>query len=230
MPGLARLAFQPASLAGLKIDMDPTLGVTSAAGAVSAWANQGYQSNSANQATAGLKPLLVASVLNGWPGIRFDGVDDSLQYVTAISDILATIFFVVTGAAVITTTTNASFFALDKLALLLNEPNNAAGWGCYANVNVASGVVLDNAGHVLSNVSRASNDQDLVTDGVLVNRTNGVSYPTRAGSAIGANVGGGLPTALTVHRILMYDRALAVNDRKAVEQYLSKRYGVAVAA
>ncbi|HEY7541605.1 MAG TPA: hypothetical protein VIF11_15780 [Methylomirabilota bacterium] len=225
MLGLAR-AFEPKFLSGLKIDMDPCFGVT-AAPAVSAWQSQGYSTNTASQGTGSQQPAFNAHAQNNLPGVSFDGVDDSLQYATPISDVVATIFTVVTQNT--STFGNASWFALDHLAVLFCDNLASSGWGCYSNVNVPSGVPLTSSPHVLSYVERAVNDHDLVTDGVLVHTSAGVSNPTRSGSALGSNVGGGLPCAAMSLRQLLYDRALSVNERKAVEQYLSARYAIAVA-
>jgi len=227
--GLAK-GFRPNLLSGLKLDFDSSLGITTVSGAVSAWANQGYASNNLSMGTAGLRPLYTANLLNGLPGVQFDGVDDRMDFASLVSDTTATIFLVVSGATPNNNGVNACLVTLDKLVVVMNDPNTADGWGAFVNTNVTSGVVLNAAGHVLSNVSRAFNDQDLVTDGVLVHKTNGTSFPARGGSAIGNYVTGGQPTFVTFHRFMLYDRALSVNERKAVEQYLGHRYAISVAA
>ncbi len=81
-------AFIPSDVAGMTLWLDSNVGITKDGGnLVSQWADQSGNANHATQATGSLKPLWVTSVLNGYPAIRFDGVDNvmdipSLNYTT----------------------------------------------------------------------------------------------------------------------------------------------------
>jgi hypothetical protein len=72
--------------ASLVLDLNSDVGVSSTAGAVSAWADSSGHSPSAiaAQATGSLQPTVVASVLDGHSAIRFDGSDDCLDAASGI--------------------------------------------------------------------------------------------------------------------------------------------------
>lgn len=70
----------PSAITGLQAWYKSDTGVTeSPAGVVSAWADQSGNGYTLSQATAGMRPTIVAGQLNGYPAVRFDGVDDGLQ-------------------------------------------------------------------------------------------------------------------------------------------------------
>ncbi len=56
-----------------------TQGVTSVATVVSQWSDISGNANHLVQATAGIRPLVLPGLINGFPAIRFDGVDDFLK-------------------------------------------------------------------------------------------------------------------------------------------------------
>jgi hypothetical protein len=77
--------------ASLVYDLNSDVGVTSAAGLVSAWADSSGHSPSGGvtQATSGQQPLVIANALDGHAAIRFDGVDDCLDNASGIVGIPA---------------------------------------------------------------------------------------------------------------------------------------------
>jgi len=77
--------WSPLMLSGLVLWLDSNLGITTDTTAgtttVATWANQAPTTGSgydAAQATKANQPLYVAGVLNGFPGVQFDGSNDTL--------------------------------------------------------------------------------------------------------------------------------------------------------
>lgn len=66
---------------GVLQSVQSDIGITQAGGIVSAWADQSGNGKDYSQAVAGLRPTLTAGV-NGFPGLLFDGVDDTLDCAT----------------------------------------------------------------------------------------------------------------------------------------------------
>lgn len=75
--------FSPSWLAGLVTWLRADLGVTSDVNGVSAWADQSGNGHNYAQATNANKPTLVASAVNGRPGIKGDA--DGKRFVTNAS-------------------------------------------------------------------------------------------------------------------------------------------------
>ena len=65
---------------GLQLWLKADAGVTAGAGGkVTAWQDQSGKGNNASQLVADMSPLLVNDAINGKPVLRFDGVDDFLE-------------------------------------------------------------------------------------------------------------------------------------------------------
>jgi len=96
-------------------------------------------------------------------------------------------------------------------------------WGAYVNTSLDGGQTLGSFKQI-SAVFRAANDVDLVTNGSLVNRTNGASYQGRTGTAIAADPSGVQFTSLDLAELIVYNRALTVAERLLIESYLKRRW------
>ena len=74
-------AFSPTDIAGCKLWLKADAGITKDGGNyVSIWADQSGNGNDAVQATGSAQPLWVDDVLNGKPVLRFDGLDNWLEF------------------------------------------------------------------------------------------------------------------------------------------------------
>lgn len=72
---------------GPYVKLDSDIDVTASGGTVSQWNDQTVNENNPAQGTAGSRPALVAAQLNGYPAIRFDGINDGLGIgVTGMSE------------------------------------------------------------------------------------------------------------------------------------------------
>lgn len=100
-------------------------------------------------------------------------------------------------------------------------------WGMYVNGDIAGPGVLTGSAPpwVLSTVARAANDIDLVHNGSsIVNRTSGTATPINRGSTRLFDSGGIQAFAGMIAEVIVYDRAVTVGQRKAVEEYLYRRF------
>lgn len=80
-------AFTPTSVSGCTLWLRADLGVTTATG-VSAWNDQSGSGNHWTQASGAGQPLLVASAVNGQPGVQFDGVAHFMSGPAALSSLI----------------------------------------------------------------------------------------------------------------------------------------------
>jgi hypothetical protein len=73
--------FKPENYSGLQLWLKSDTGITTVSGNVSNWANQASSGATLDfaQATSGNRPALVASQLNGYPAVRFNGTTTYLS-------------------------------------------------------------------------------------------------------------------------------------------------------
>jgi hypothetical protein len=231
--GLAE-GFKPNLIGGIVLWLKADVGITQSGGTVSAWADQSPLANNFSQATGSMQPTYVSNANNNLPGLSFDGVDDFMTAASTITGDAISMFMAYSAIGTNNAAGNANAIMvqladpawLAHLTVLSGAANN---WGCYATTGALSGQTLANTPTILSSVARAPNDIDFVQDGTLANLTNGSNYTfARSTTAIGGSGTAGQYTTITLQEVIVYNFALSVNQRKAVEQYLSKRYNVVV--
>lgn len=237
----------PASVSGLQMWLKADSGVVDANGnsitldntAVDVWTDQSTNKKNARQSTAGSRPLYRTNVVNGLPGIQFDGTDDEMLL-----------------DGLVTPGSNLSYFAVVKPTgsgaqgyekrFFGSKVAGSTGinFGCTTSKFYA--VVRDNAGSsgdtswgtsqafgdtVLSSVIMDSSNTKL-----RVNR-NQVSTGIRttwSGTGASEYIGSdGASPALRfqgyICEILVFNRALTGRELNQVEQYLAAKWGISKA-
>lgn len=127
-------SFSPIQLFPL-VWLDASVGVTIVGGKVSAWADQSGNGNSFSQATAGARPTLNATALNGNPGVVFDGtIQQALSSAALGPDFPFSIFIV---ASVAIGNTNVNIFVSQNgaapPAFYGGDANSGSSWLSYYN-------------------------------------------------------------------------------------------------
>lgn len=89
-------SFSPADLPNLILWLDAAVGVTVATG-VSSWLDQSPQLNHMTQGVGAQQPALVLGDINGLPIVKGDGIDDWLDFTSAIAEDEFSIFAVIRG-------------------------------------------------------------------------------------------------------------------------------------
>lgn len=193
--------------------------------AVGSWAGQGASPFTVTQATAGKKPLLKLAVQNGLPVIRFDGVDDGLKAVVALSQPM-TVFIAYRMIARPPTGQKYVLGQGDQLDFVSNTDTQIRIYGGGTQVTATDST---------QTVFR-------ISTGVLNSQAGGNSYLFLNGIQLGSgNIG---PNGLTTFRIcnyadgntnnanadmgeiLIYPSALSDPNRQLVEAWLIQRWGI----
>jgi hypothetical protein len=222
------MPFIPPLLPGCVLWLRADLGVTLNAGNVSAWADQSGLGNDVTQATAADQPLLVASAQNGRPGVRFDGVDDSL-------DRAATNFF---GSGAYSMVTAQKLNSIVANTAFLSDAIVTAGVAFY--ISGANRTVLHQNVEVHSDaaavftpetwvVSRAAaSAPTMLLNGAptALSNTNPAVNDPGAGAVLSVGRFGGLAnyTAVDVYEVICYTRALTTAEQVQLANYLRARY------
>ena len=235
IPRLLGGRWQPDRLGGLILWLDAGFGVLNASGNPAAdldpvkdWRDRSPQSNHFGTSSSSRRPVYRTGVVNGRAVLRFDGVDDTMGASANITGAAFTI------AAVFDDTGSGS---AERAVCgfiqgsLYARQYATANWGVYAEVaqDIDGGVDVGATHQLCVAVARSASDIDLVTDGSLVNRTNGSGWPSRSGTTVGSE-----PTPLQYHNgdiaeVVVYNRALAAGERRKLERYLGRKYGIGVA-
>lgn len=193
------------------------------------------QANSANQAT------YAANAINGLPALKFDGTNDLFT----ISDLKMigqtnsyTIFFVATTPPAFTTGINYNIFR-SELGITAGLASNGSGTGfsCGRLVGTNGPWVGEWVPPGAPNIatSKPTICSSTYNGASLTGYTNGVADTPHAVSgnlstptaiAIGSNTANGALFNNYLGEIIIYDRALKLDERKAVEGYLSKKWQI----
>jgi hypothetical protein len=212
--------FNPKAVPGLQLWLRADAGVVGQSGDF--WADQSGNANHAFQASGGAIPRLVPNAVNGLPVMRFDGNNDYLQFTTRLTTI-QTVFWVVKEDAAATSAYRS----------LLGDSFSRDFYGGVG----APGPLW--RGNCCENFQRVVNGQTFI-DGLSVNGTvatrprtmSVISVVTTGDTA--ANYFGWMDNQYwwgDLAELIIYNRALSAEERKAVEDHLRIKYwDVSVAA
>jgi chitobiase/beta-hexosaminidase-like protein len=213
---LASSSFTPASVAGLKLWVRADAGVAGNAGArTDRWADQSGLANDLVQTEVISRPLVVPSVGAGLPALRFDGSDDWLGFTTRITN-ARTVFWVVREDPA----TPASYRYLlgDTNGFPWSSGASHELWsGSYTHASVRAGQTRVNG----TLVNGITTDRPTALAVISVVTTGDVPAANFAGSASYRWWG-------DLAELVVYGTALSDADRRAVEEYLAARYGIAL--
>lgn len=222
-------------------------------GAISRWNNlnseaisTNYLSN--NSATTADHPLYKESCINGLPCLYFNGIAGSkitAQRSLGVRSNYITAFFVFTGSENATATYASQLFISDKTAawngtsgvfsfttslpamkFFYNMPSN---YGVQFAQCLANTVLTAQKPYIYSVVDDYSTSIFHYINGAIANTATGTA---NSGGAISKSIGiaevGSASYKGNVGEIIIFTKALSVAERKSVEQYLAKKWGIAL--
>jgi hypothetical protein len=232
----------PQSLSGLIFWVDASQ-ITGLAGGqgVATWSDASGAGKHMAQATATLRPVYIPGVLNGWPVVRFDGVDDYLTNSTLSIPSGATILMVARNAA--QTTTGSLYrpvFCGNSSPYLASGTEYAVGYKRGDSPGFHAALANGSAAQVLQTSAAATDAFELhthVKSGTTGNLyRGGASVATgiqsrSSGFGSGYNLGADLADSSRrykgdVAEVVVYNRALSDAERQSVENYLRAKYGL----
>ncbi|PTY01422.1 hypothetical protein DB347_25470, partial [Opitutaceae bacterium EW11] len=205
----------------------------SGAGPISVWADQSGQGNDATQVVGASRPVLVESVLNGRPVVRFDGSDDYLN----LPD-----FMNANTAKGQTTAAAGDAFVVWKADQNSDGSSRANGMWNIGGDDIytwTDGQLYEGFGTVtrystgvpVQPVNRYHMYNVSAQPGNWINRINGQTQYHNAANTVGWS---NAPTLGRINRpplgdiaeIIIYDRILTDIEREAVGRYLGCKYAL----
>ena len=195
---------------------------------VSSWSDKSPTQNTATMATEDNQPKLISACQNGCSALYFDGVNDYFNHSYTIGNVPWTAFFVARTLRTESDPTGYNTLIYFGPPVVLSENSANRYWGAYQYANLVSYVWPTNmvVGCV---VNRKYNDVDVVTEGNLLNYTIGSGWYNGGiyAHTIGA-YNGGEHCKMMLCELLIYSRALTVDERQEVESYLGAKWGITI--
>lgn len=192
--------------------------------------------SNASQPTAANQPALIANAINGLPALVFDGSGDYFSNTILRLGSNMSIFAVATINSygvfrrIINSYNDGYFFfgSGDSNTQFAAFYGNGGGWN-NTNTFGSDATLTPNTPYILSNTLSGTVSNGYV-NGVNVGtatENNGKNFST--GYIVGQMSSGGQYWDGYIGEIIIFNRALSDTERKQVEAYLSKKWGIRVA-
>lgn len=215
---------------GIKLWLKSTEGITLNGSTVSAWADQSGNGQNAVQVTAASQPAYVANQLNGYPVLRFDGVNDYLQNTSLVIGQPTTFFIVHTQNVIASNKKSGVFdskvYGDPYTTRQLIDYNGIENWlGIYAGTSWLNYPKTAPFTQITTAVFNGANSK-IYENGVLKITGNPGTY-TINGYYIGSS---GLAADRwyngDVAEIIIYNRTLNDTELQMVYTYLKQKYAI----
>lgn len=204
---------------------------------ISTWYDINPQSISPSnltQSTPGSRPTYTTNLINSLPAISFDGVDDQMLS-ASISSIefspknTVTLFMVANIKSAGTVLFKYEFDGDNRLGieitgasyLRFDFPSGGAG-------TLAGSTSIANQNIIMTAHSNKTNQTIFVNGSSYATQANTLSFATTFSAQIilGASNGDALFTQADIGEVILFNRALKIEERQAIEAYLSKKWGI----
>lgn len=238
--------FMPDDLSNLQLWLKPEDLVLNNNDPIATWADASGNAFNATQATAGKKPLFKTNILNGYPAVRFDGVDDYLTVGTAlgkpgnytvfavISKVDVSVLAIAFGSIASSGATGTARGLLEVGISGSGSVANFFGDGTNFRVGSTAGAIANNtpalytkqytSGQTVEQLWKRGVSQT-VTD--ILGGTASCVAGTAQEFALGR--GGALDTYYwggDIVELIIYNTSLASYQRQQVEAYLINKYAL----
>jgi len=231
--------FSPADISGLELwlksdsgtyqDSAKTIVSFSAGDVVGAWADQSANGNDATQTTTLNKPTLRLAVANNRPVIRFDGLNDYIDFADVFSGLTAAEMFIVIKAANDPSIGTAGAWQFGSTSATAHYPFTDGiiydDWGSTLRRNTGDPVTPLNQFNVYNVVTIA---------GEWTSFINGTQHFTSVANTVSFTISPRLgandvPNSFLegdIGEVIIYDAKLSAGNKSDVETYLGARWGI----
>jgi hypothetical protein len=227
--------FNPKSIAGLHLWLDAAdSSVISTSTGVSEWRDKSATGSKWAQTTGNNQPATGTQTLNGRNVIVFDGSNDSLSATTPLSTSLPLSFFFVQRIV------TATSFGMSYTAGTGSDDFNIRQSGSAGTLNIVAGsnIVINQTTPSRVGVndilawlvpSGAGTNSTLHRNGTALTLAGSTLKPTLTSTHYIGRRSDGFYANIWVAEVIAYSTLLSDSQRKAVEVYLGKKWGIAVA-
>jgi len=221
--------FSPKTISGLALWLDaPEYNASTGT-----WADKSGNGRNFDQEIAANRPIVSAVTQNGRAILEFDGSNDQLIHNTnflqvpdctlfsAFRRVGGTFGGVITSASVAGASDRSPGILIDSFRGAIRGFGNlsVANAGSVDSFNITSGTVTNGASVIFTNGTQIDSDAASTTLDTGNTITAIGTYRTETGNHLNGYIG----------EIIVYTRVLTVSERKRVEGYLGKKWGITVA-
>jgi hypothetical protein len=224
--------FNPKSIAGLQLWLDAADSSTISTGTgVSEWRDKSATGSKWAQATGNDQPATGTAAMNGRNVLVFDGTSDSLSATTPLSTSMPlTMFFV---QRIITATQFGMSYTSGTVGghFDIRQTQFSARLNILANstslVNEASGT-REGVNDILAMTFPSTGDNTIYRNGSQLSLGSTTARPVLTSTHYIGRRSDGFYANIQVAEIIAYSTQLSDTDRRTVEAYLGKKWGITV--
>lgn len=226
--------FNPKTIAGLQLWLDAADSSTITTGTgVSEWRDKSPTGSKWVQAVGNEQPATGTQTMNGRNVIEFDGSNDSLSCVTPLSTSMPLSIFVVQRIVAIRTFGMTYTSGTVAGNFDIRQNNTTGGLNIVAGA-AGAGVINESTNRtgisdILAWIVPDSNDSTLFRNGQSLTLLNAFVKPILTGTHYIGRRSDGFYGNVQIAEIIAYSAVLSTLQRKAVESYLGKKWGITVA-
>jgi hypothetical protein len=187
---------------------------------VTSWTDSSGKARNATEATN--PPSYRTNVVNGFPVVRFDGVNDKLQTASFPLAQPLTIFAVFRHSS-LATTNKTVFDGLTNLSAMLSGQVTGPQWIAFAGTNLFDGTA-DTNWHVATVVFNGGSSNIRIDGGPGVTGNAGTATPS--GITLGSRGSGINFFVGDIFEVTVYSSALSTTNINSVGAYLAARAGL----
>ena len=224
--------FNPKSIAGLQLWLDAadSSTITIDTG-VSEWRDKSATGSKWVQAVGNEQPATGTQTMNGKNVVEFDGTNDSLSSVTPLSTSMPLSFFLV--QRIVTKTAFGMSYTSGTVAghFDIRQNSNTGGLNVVANTSNVIVDATDRTGinDIISWVVPASGLSTMFRNGSALTLVFAFIKPVLTSTHYLGRRSDGYYANVRIAEIIAYSTELSTLQRKAVESYLGKKWGITVA-
>jgi hypothetical protein len=231
---------QPSS--NLLLWLRSDVGVTSASGKVSAWADQSGNSNNASQTTGTLQPSLTTGAINSGvlPTIAFNGTSQYMSLPSDFANLTSGVSVFVVLDRTSTTGTDVAFTcgnASNANAVIAETTGQNAelvcNGGTNSNVTTTNTPITANTYLLLEETyapGSTNGTGTIYVNGVqkaqATNMVSTLANTTRSSNLVGTGIGLSNYFTGNIAEVLVYSAPLTASQRAMIESYVLSKYGV----
>jgi len=236
-PAGASVAFAPDDLSDLVVWLDADDTAFANNDAVDSWINKG-SGGDAEQSTSTKQPIFKTNVLNGKPGVDFDGTNDHLQISSLALDTYITVFVVakLTTAKPMfiehsaTANSNDGFYFYGASGNHYNVRRTSRN--SYVGTSAWFGSAAAQAALVIDAIATPNPMGQVYLNGALQSDGSAAFSNSLADSSVTDTLnifsrnGASSFSDGDLHELIIYNEPLAQADREKVEGYLAHKWGL----
>ena len=224
--------FNPQSIAGLQLWLDAADSSTiSTDTGVSQWQDKSPTGSVWAQAVGNEQPATGTQTINGKNVIAFDGSNDSLSSGTPLSTSMPLSFFLVQRIVAITTFGMTYTAGTVTGHFDIRQNTATGGLNVVANASTVINQSTDRTGinDIIAWIVPASDVSTLFRNGASLTLAIDYVKPILTGTHYLGRRSDGFYANVRIAEIIAYNAVLSTLQRKAVESYLGKKWGITVA-